>query len=365
MATFQTAPTVVADATDSTIVKYDSVLLRQNLQDTGTMPRTGGWTTSPDLIAGGTTPITDPQAKLGSATSYATDPTVPVVHNGANYIYLRGKNLDTVAVPAEARAFYAPQSLFLYPQQWLQNAMKTQRGADFSAITSIAPNAIGVTTDPLMWIPTDTYQHYCLVGFLSTAKHPFESQKPPNGVTSLDDLAAWIGKNGGTGWHNVQFTDTNAPTFTNSTVYPGSSTPARVQFAITCVDCPAGAQVSFSCGTPLPNGQYINLPVTTIPSPSQIGFVVEFDIPANWTSPISYSYYANGKPPAGQNFSVSMSAAIKETQAGKHAFSAFARPAHEVYPNHFAVDLKSSNLADMPVGRLVPVGSDTTLIKPS
>ncbi|MEA2940230.1 MAG: hypothetical protein QOD09_759 [Bradyrhizobium sp.] len=344
------------------MAQYDGVLLRQNLQDQGLLPRTGGWTASPDLIAGGTSPIQNPLATLQA--SWASDVTQPVVINATNYFYLRGQNLGTAAVAAEGRIFYAPQSLFLYPQQWLQNAMLTASGATVSKMGSIAPNAKGVTTDPMIWKPargTDT-EHHCLIGFISTPAYPFESQKPPNAVTSLDDLAAWIGKNGGTGWHNVQFTTAGSPTFTNYTTYPASDTPAKIQFAITCIDCPIGSQVAFSCGTPLPNGVAINLPLTTVTKSDQFGVVLEYDIPAGWTSPISYSYTDNGKPPTGNNFSVSMSASIKETQPGQHAFSAFTRASNEVFPDHFMAHPTTFALMDMPVSRLIPVGSDMTKI---
>ncbi|WP_374628798.1 hypothetical protein [Pannonibacter indicus] len=345
------------------MTQYDGILLRQNLQDQGLMPRTGGWTASPDIIMAGTQPTQDPQAVFSTAASYGTDPTQPVVQNATNYVYLRGKNLNAAAQTGTARVFYAPQSLFLYPVQWLNNSILTSRGSATSDLGSLAPNAIGVTTDPFVWVPTNISEHTCLVGFISTPEYPFESQKPPNAVTSMNDLAAWIGKTGGTGWHNVQFTSAGAPTFTNSTVYPPSTTAATVQFAVTCVSCPVGSQVSFSCGTPLPDGTYINLPPTTVTKPTQIGFTVTYQVPAGWTSPISYSYYANGNPPVDGNFSVSMSASILTSTPGSQVFAAYARPAVEVFPNHVHVADNGRQLTalnDMPVNYLIPVGSDMT-----
>ncbi len=344
------------------MAQYSGILLRQNLSDQGVMPRSGGWTASPDIIMAGTQPIQKPEEVFSAAASYAADQTQPVVKNASNYIYLRGKNLDAAAQAGTARVFAAPSSLFLYPQQWLQDPILTQRGADSSDMGSVAANAIGVTTDPFVWTPHDTSEHTCLVGFISTPDIPFESQKPPNAVTSLDDLAAWIGKTGGTGWHNVQFTSAGAPTFTNSTTYPGSSTAAYVQFTITCTSCPIGSEVSFSCGTPLPDGTYINLPKTTITKESQIGFILKYQIPADWSSPISYSYYANGKDPVDGNFSVSMSASIIESKNGNSVFSEYVRPSAEVFPDHLAVGEggRLMALGDMPVDYLIPVGSNMT-----
>lgn len=344
------------------MAQYTSVLLRQNLSDQGLIPRTGGWTATPDLIAAGTAPIADPQGTFSAAASYATDPTQPVVENAPNYFYVRGINLDSSATTAEARVFYAPQSLFLYPVQWLQNAMQTSRGANVSPIASIAPNGIGVTTDPFSWVPPTTDQHYCLIGFISTPAVPFSTQQPPNAVSSLDDLAAWIGNTGGTGWHNVQWASGSA-TFTNSTVYPASSTASSIHMSLTCTGLPVGSEVSFSCGTPLPDGTVISLPKTVVSSSGQIGFFLPLEIPANWTSPISYSYYANGGTPL-PTFSLAMSASIVK-QSDDDAFAAFARPAHEVFPNHHLVDLASGKLlavGDMPVDYIIPVGSDVTYL---
>lgn len=341
---------------------YTSVLLRQNLTDLGLIPRTGGWTDSPDLIAAGTTPVGNPQSTYGSTASYATDPTQQVVENAPNYFYLRGKNLGTTATTAEARAFYAPQSLFLYPFQWLSNQMHTSQNADVSVISSIAPNAIGVTTDPFVWVPPTTGEHYCVVGFLSTAAVPFSSQQPPAAVTSLDDLAAWIGKNGGTGWHNVQWSSDSA-TFTKSTKFPASTTSALVQLSLTCTGLPANSQVSFSCGTPLPDGTVISMPKTTVPSTNQIGFFVRAQIPAGWTSDISYSFYANGGTGLS-TFNLAMSGSIVK-QSNDQVFAEYAQPVHEVFPNHHLVDGRTgelTQLADFPMDYLVPVGSDVTML---
>lgn len=345
------------------MAQYDGVLLRQNLEDQGIMPRTGGWTSSPDVFAGGTTPTQKPEQVFSTPESYGQNPSQPVVDKAQNYFYVRGKNLNAAAQPAAARVFAAPQGLFLYPQQWLGNPLLTQAGLPKSDMGSIEPGAIGVTTDPLVWVPTDTGEHHCLVGFISTPQYPFGSQRPPNAVSSLNDLAAWIGKTGGAGWNNIQFTDAGSPTFTNSTDYAASDTPAKMQFAITCTSCPIGSEVSFSCGTPLPDGTYINLPKSTVTKSTQMGFTVVYDVPAGWTSPISYSYYDNGLPPVDGNFAVALSASIISGGPGSEVFAEHARPSIEVFKDHLAVGLEGEFLKDMPVNRLLPVGSDTTQLQ--
>ncbi len=342
------------------MTQYNSILLRQNLQDKGLMPRTGGWTASPDIIPAGISPVSDPTAVYTSAESYATNPGQPVVKNASNYIYLRGKNLSSETVTGEVRVFYAKQSLFLYPQQWLQNGLKTSQGSETSELKDLAAGAIGVTTDPFAFVPTDTGEHHCLVGFISTPDHPFENQKPPNAVTSLGKLAQWIGKTGGAGWHNVQFTDAGAPTFTNSTDYPASDTPQKVHITITCTGCAIGSEVAFSCGTPLPNGKYIKLPKTKVSTTGTVGFFIPAEIPANWTSEVTYSYWAGGPPL--DDWSVSMSVSVVTNE--DPTLEEYGRLASDVFPNHEMYCLDSNCIKTMPKDYIIPCGSDMTLMVP-
>jgi hypothetical protein len=342
---------------------YDSVLLRQNLDDVGNMPRTGGWTASPDIITAGTSPTQNPMTVYTTSDSYKQNITQDIVLKSPNYIYIRGKNISKTSQNAQASLYWAPQSLFLYPSEWENNVIKTARAASTSDMGSIATNQISVTTDPLVWTPENQNEHCCLIGLISTDAYPLKSQLPPNAVTSMNDLASWIGKTGGAGWQNVQFTSAGSPTFTHSTVYNASTTDAVVQFSISCISCPVGSQVSFSCGTPLPNGTYINLPKTTVSSTKQIGFYVKYTVPAGWTSPITYSYYDNGLPPVDNNFSISMSATILVSTPGSEVFSRYALSLNKVFPNHFAINDNGEIMKDMPVNYGIPVGSDMTKLK--
>lgn len=341
------------------MTEYNGILVRQNLTDQGIIPRTGGWTASPDVIAAGVTPIANPEEVFATESSYKTDPTEPMVEKAANYIYLRGKNLSTTPVTGTARVFYAPHSLFLYPQQWINNPLKTSQGAESSKIENLDAQAIGVTSDPFSFIPTDTSEHHCLMGFISSPEYPFETQKPPNAVTSLKELSEWVAQHGGTGWHNVQFTSADSPTFTNSTHYPASSTLAKLHFNITCTGCPVGSHVSFSCGTPLPNGKVISFPKTEVNTTETVGYFVEVDVPAGWESDITYSYWEGGTPLA--NFNVSMSASIVTNN--EPTLKKYGRLATDVFPNHTLHCLETNTLKnDMPVNYIIPCGSDTTLI---
>lgn len=350
------------------MTQYNGILIRQNLQDTGSVPRTGGWTACPDLIPYGTEPVQKPTDFFSG--NYNQDVGNALVAKAENYIYVRGKNLTDSPLTGTARVFYAPQSLFLYPSQWLQNTMTTMNGSETSdivtvptdgiGVTPVAPNGIGVTVDPFTWVPSDINEHHCLITIVSTPDHPYETQVPGDNITSLNDLAAWIAKTGGSGWHNIQITTAGAPTFTNSTHYPPSSTPEKVMFTLTAENVPVGAEVAFSCGKPLPDGTYINLPKTTVTKNTQFQVSLTYPVPAGWESDISYSYYENGKGKL-PGFKVSMCASV--VSSGTDAIAAFARPVAEVFPNSLYHNLATGMLEDMPVNHIVPVGSDATQVE--
>ncbi len=340
------------------MTQYNGILVRYNLTDTGSMPRTGGWTACPDLIPYGTEPVQKPTQFFKD--NYGQNVGKALIAKAQNYVYVRGKNLTGAPLTGTARVFYAPQSLFLYPSQWLENKIQTTNGSETSDITNLAPNDIGVTIDPFTWVPSDISEHHCLITIVSTPDHPFASQLPGPDITSVNDLGAWIAKTGGTGWHNIQITTAGAPTFTNFTEYPGSSTAETIMFTITAENVSIGAEVSFSTGTPLRKGQYINLPKTRVTKDTQIQFSVTCDVPADWKSNFSYSYYANDTTKL-PGFNVSMSASV--VSSGTDAIAEYAQPVENVFPNTLFHNHETGMLeSSMPVYKIVPVGSDSTQI---
>lgn len=338
--------------------KYNGLLVRQNLQDTGSIPRAGAWTACPDLIPYGIQPVESPVEFFSS--NYDQNVGKKVITTNPNYIYVRTKNITDTPMSGDVRLFYAKQSLFLYPNQWLTNTVKTeQTKSDVSVLSNVLPGGVGVTEDPFLWMPTDVTEHHCLITLVSTTEHPFDSQKPDPNITSIQELAAWIGKTGGSGWHNVHFTTAGAPTFTNSTPYPGSSTPGEVVFTITAENAPIGSQVSFYADKPLPSGERIVLEATTVNDDQQFMVGKKYSIPANWSANFYYSYFENGhgKLPG---FKVSMSALAYSD--GSDAIAEYARPISELFLNPLLHDSASGKLLDMPVHKVIPVGSDLTKV---
>lgn len=340
------------------MTQYSGILVRQNLQDTGSMPRTGGWSSSPDLIPYGTEPVQQPTEFFRS--NYNQDVGKAFVARAENYVYVRGKNLTDSSLTGTARVFYAPQSLFLYPRLWLENTMTTMSGSETSEISNVAPNSIDVTVDPFTWVPSDSDEQHSFISIVSTPEHPFESQLPPESISSLNDLAAWIAKTGGIGLHNVETIEVSAPDFTSCTHLPASSTHEKVILTIIAENAPVGTEVSFSSGNPLPGGVYINLPKTTVTDDTIFQACVEYEIPANWGAELCYSFYANGKK-VPRDMMLSMSASI--VSQDDDAIAAYAVPADQLFPNSRRHNPATGLLEDLPAHRVVPVGSVSIRVK--
>lgn len=338
--------------------QYKGILVRQNLQDTGSVPRTGGWTACPDLIPYGTEPVQQPTDFFRS--NYNQDVGKVLVANAENYVYVRGKNLTDSPLTGTARLFYAPQNLFLYPSVWLQNTMTTMNGSETSEISNVMPNSTGVTVDPFTWIPSDINDHHAFISIVSTPEHPYETQLPGDTITSLNELAAWIAKTGGIGLHNVKIIEAGAPVFTNCTHLPASSTLEKITFTITAENAPVGTEVSFSSGKPLPGGVYINLPKTTVTNDTNFLVGVVYEIPANWDAELCFSFYSNGKK-VPQDMRLTMAAYV--VTQGNDAIADYALPAKALFPDARYHNSATGQLEDLPAHRIVPVGSVSIRVK--
>lgn len=299
--------------------QYDDVLLRDNLSDTGVIPTPGALSHSPDIIPYGLEPENDPQKFFSG--NYGSDVGKDLVANARNYFYVRGKNLGQKSTSGSFYLYYSKASLLLYPNQWQNNALKTSTG-ESSVPFNVNSNKIAVATDPFTWVPQIiSGDHYCMVGRVVTPDHPNEI--PPTG--DIQDFAGWVANNGGICWRNVAVVDTGSPTWTQNVDYDQGVAGDKVQFIITCTNVPVGAKVSFSAGTPGPT-PLIDLQPTAVTNSTSFVVGVECDVPANYKTNISYSYWANGAPPKG--FSIKMSAQVVVPPG--HANYAFARTLEEV-----------------------------------
>jgi hypothetical protein len=295
------------------MAQYTDLYLRGKLGETGTMPR-GASSSSPDIIPWGLTPKNDPQTFFSG--NYGSDVGVPLTADATNCLYIRAKNLGTPTTSGDAFLYYAKSSLLLYPDQWKNQALKTNTGASSVRLENIGAGLIGVTKDAYNWVPSvppDNY-HYCLIGRITTAANP----NPIPATGSITDFAAWVAQNGGIGWRNVSIVDAGSPTLTMQTVYDQGDTPGDISFTMTCNDCPVNQSwVQFSSSTPIPGGEIISIPKTLIDQQGKI-IGVKRKVPANWKTTFNINYWTNAGP--GPNWGLDLEGVLVVAAEQKELF---------------------------------------------
>ena len=296
---------------------YQGILIRNNLDDKGAIPRTGAWVGCPDIIPWGNVHENDAQTKFGTpsgtATSYDKDPGTVITTNNVNYIYLRGKNLNPTDCTGIAYLFYAPSNICLWPDQWTQKGYQIP-GVDGEPAVSLPAraNQIGVTPNPFVWENPPTPppgQHFCLVTMVGTSNDAIKAiYNAALQVYDMASLGAWIYNNGGAGWRNVQTTDTGAADFSTATSWTNKGPEGTVSFRIVCENVPAGSEVAFDAPVTTGSGDgylpitqaRVKVPVPTGGKPGDI--VKNWDcgmttkVPQGYTSPFYYQWYSNGFP---------------------------------------------------------------------
>ncbi|RKH21530.1 hypothetical protein D7Y13_04365 [Corallococcus praedator] len=271
---------------------YDDLFFRTNMWDVGQLPSPPDAYESPDIIPSGIYPTNNPQAYFSS--NYNQDVGQSLVIDGPNYIYLRTKNLASGAQSGKVSLYYTPTSLLLYPNKWQNNALKTSDQQLQVFVQATQPGDIAVTDNPFVWEPSAiSGDHYCLISRVSTPKH----DNPIPQVGSYTDLTAFILNNPGFGWRNVSLTSANSPTFDTTVDYTQGTEAGSITFQLECTNVPGGASVAFSAGTPGPD-PLIVLEKTTVPQNNgSWNTSVTCDVPANYQTNITYSYWANGTTP--------------------------------------------------------------------
>ncbi len=306
------------------MANYDDMYMRADLNDPGTQPYSGSPCHSPDIIPYGTLPVTDPVTVF--TNNFNSDVGTNVRINEANYIYVRGRNNAAGATSGKAYLYYSPASLLNWPSIWSQNVIRPSEGADFISVgASAGGGAIWVADRPFCWIPGPlpaTDNHYCLVGRVSTAAHP--NDIPSAGT--LEDFAKFVCQNRGYAWHNVSMVTGNPPTWTQTIQYSQGAVGGMVYIFLACHNIPIDCEVAFSCGTPGPNPM-IAINRTKVSTYPNFTAGVFSSVPADFSSYITYSFWANGKAiPAGAYIQLQ----AQWSPPTGHDLLKYARPLQEV-----------------------------------
>lgn len=278
---------------------YNDVFMRDNLSDIGKAgPQGGAWTHSPDIVPSGTDLIQDPVGYL--TENWLKDVGKETVYKQQNYFYMRAKNLYNGAREATFEMFYCPQSLFLYPELWVNNQLVTSDGK--KQVISGTENYAGIIVpdEPFVYIPEDD-THHCLIGRVSTVDHP-NPLPGPGEITNMNQLARYILDHPGMAWRNVQLVKKDIPTLVSSFGFHSGSEGGRILIGINCSNAPLGSSVAFSCGTPFPTGPdkgtTIELKKTVLSQSNMFLGQEEYNVPADFDSEITFTYWA--QPPVSE-----------------------------------------------------------------
>ena len=167
---------------------FDGFLMRDTLDDNGTVPSPGYPYYSPDQICH--SQVAD--AKKFFTDNYDKDPNQPVeLGSAVNYYYVRAKNLSSKTLAGYKIAiFRASASLFMRPSIWRNNPLKTQAGELFVALDSTDSGAISVGDKPFL-LDGISSDNFCLIGMAyDTADPPI-----PNDFDSYEAYILWVRRN--------------------------------------------------------------------------------------------------------------------------------------------------------------------------
>jgi hypothetical protein len=192
---------------------WTDILLRDSLQDTGTIPSPGYPYTSPDVICTQQTQVSNPTTYFTG--NYNSDPNQSVIVNQNNLLYMRGKNLGTQTSGGNCYLYWCPSSLLMLPTQWTQNAMQANVGGQwqpYNTLPQVAGGAISVTQVPFTWSPAPppAGQHYCTIGAVSTQAHPWSTSNIPT-FPNWDSFVMWVRNNQNICWRNITLVDNPNP----------------------------------------------------------------------------------------------------------------------------------------------------------
>jgi hypothetical protein len=312
-------------------------LLRTSLSDNGSLPRSGSFTSCPDIIPAGTTAMSTNDLK----TSYGTLTDKILTQGLVNYLYVRAKNMNSTPLTQVAYLFQVDGSLVLYPEQWYKAQhlvgydVKNPEGdgtpddpkiiQKYQQQITAQPGEIAVT-NAYTWAPDNT-NHHCLVAVVADNWQAVLNNY--NSAGSMDALAQWIYGNPSMGWHNVNIQPLTTHVYEAQIAYKHSAkVDEQITFTIVAENVPVGARVSFSSNSSTQSGHVIGQDWTPVPAPAGGGNInpdfevgTTLTVNAGYTTIITYRTDFNGLT-APANFAQHMKATKTTTPPPQFANAA-------------------------------------------
>ncbi|WP_084579386.1 hypothetical protein [Sphingomonas azotifigens] len=265
----------------ASLTMYNDLYVRDNFSDTGLFPSTGNPCQSPDII-----PVQNGTLTWATANSTYSGPDQgkSIINGGVNNIYVRAKNLNTVAGAGTASLYYANASLFLRPSTWTQINSAGGVGllplVDGTGNTNIAAGGVAISSPSFLLTGLPPGPHYCLITVLQTAAHPVQI---PATFPSNAAFAVWVQNNPSVGWRNISY-QSNASTqlvrtFSFASINPVS---AYFHFRVLGRGFVTGTAVNAQCtDQTCPINQNMTLPAPDVNGNQITGF--DAIVPANFS----------------------------------------------------------------------------------
>lgn len=280
---------------------YQDVFVRDNFDDTGTIPTQGGVSQSPDIIPYGSGLL---DTNMAFDTYYERlDLGKDVVLPGVNNIYVRARNLRPGEETATVALYYCDSSVFMLPDQWKKNQIKAADGTsnvrfvNQSRSPVLDENDICLTEEAffLKHLKTPPGFHYCLIAVVNTPNTPVVI---PDSFPSNADFVRWVQNNPAVAWRNINVVP-NTTREAIETMKFGNTDKRTGYFHVSIRgrNVPAGTTVSVQCTD-------ANLPFHrkfTLPKPDRFGYVYagfNLTVPGRFES----AFTVVATPPRGQVF---------------------------------------------------------------
>jgi hypothetical protein len=226
---------------------YNDLYSRDTFSDTGVVPSVGNPCMSPDIVPlqGGT--LGWPQVQ----TSYNGPDLGLAIKNGSpNNIYVRAKNLNSVAGSGTAQLYYTKSSVLLLPP-WTPITAAGGQGTlnliDSTGNTSIASQALAINNPAflLTGLSPISNDHYCLISVINTSAHPVTI---PASFASNAAFVQWVQNTAAVAWRNISLVP-NGQTQVVRTFGFGNAnqTGAYFYFSFTGRGYQTGTGISLQC----------------------------------------------------------------------------------------------------------------------
>jgi len=288
------------------MTQYNDLYARDNFSDTGVIPSTGDLYQSPDII-----PFQDKVLTWDQASSTYSGPDIAkaIINGGINNIYVRARNLNSVAGAGTVNLYYTDYSLNLcQTSKWVQlqgaGKVKSLSFVDVSGKTSIAPTGIAISNPSFLLTGLPPNRHICMIGVVQTTAHPVII--PPS-FASNADFSRWVQMNPAVAWRNISYS-ANVLTQLSRIMGFGNVNPNAADFVIiiTGRGFVAGTPVEAQCtDATCPIDVTMPLPLPDSQGNQIISFV-KSGIPANfWGELVLTATSKGGKFPSGATLTVS------------------------------------------------------------